>query len=142
MIQVVLAVALPRLNKGVEFRFKKIKYSLNSCRFKTSLLQIQKGLLVFLTIYCFVLSLIIPGIILSAPFRALVQIPVDSELYRNHFIHPDSLNLKRPENPRNLIVIMLESMETNFENHTPEIVSLQNANTNFIPGGVSVSGTS
>ncbi len=142
LIQVTLALVLPRMNKGVEFKFKKIRYSLNSSRFKTSLLQLQKGLFALLMIYCFVLSLIIPGIMLSTPFQALFQIPVDSELYRNHFICPDSLNLRLPENPRNLIVIMMESMETNFERYTPEIVSLQQHNTNFSPGGVSVAGTS
>jgi phosphoglycerol transferase len=142
LIQMTLALVLPRMNKGVEFKFKKIRYSLNSSRFKTSLLQLQKGLFALLTIYCFVLSLIIPGIMLSAPFQALFQIPVDSELYRNHFICPDSLNLRLPENPKNLIVIMMESMETNFERYTPEIVSLQQHNANFPPGGVSVAGTS
>ena len=102
----------------------------------------QKGLLIFLVVYCIILSLIIPSIIFSNPFRTLFQIPVDSELYRNHFVHPDSLKLEHPEKTRNLIVIMMESMETNFKHHTPEILKLQHQNTNFAPGGVSVAGTS
>lgn len=33
-------------------------------------------------------------------------------------------------------------METNFVSYTPEIQKMQNDNTNFVPGGVSVAGTS
>ena len=142
IVQVSFAFALHRMDKGVEFYFKKIRCSLNSGRFKTSLLQLQKSLFVLLMFYCFALSLTIPGIVLSTPFQALFQVPVDSELYRNHFVHPDSLELEFPERPKNLIVILMESMETNFEIYTPEILELKNNSMNFSPGGVSVAGTS
>lgn len=142
LIQFVFSLALCRMKKGIFFSFKRIKYSLNSNKFKTSLFQLQKGLWILMALYCLILSLILPGIVSSAPFEALFQIPVDSELYRNHYVHPDSLKLELSKNPRNLIVIMLESMETNFERYTPEIVALQQQNTNFPPGGVSVAGTS
>ena len=141
-IQIAFAFALNRGKSAFLFSLWKIKYSLCANGFKTNFWQLQKGICFFLALYCFVESLILPGIILSAPFKALFQVPVDSELYRNHYVHPDSLKLEIPENPRNLIVIMMESMETNFEHHTPEIVELQNNNTNFAPGGVSVAGTS
>lgn len=142
MIQMVFAFALNRGKSAFLFSLWKIKYSLCANGFKTNFWQLQKGICSFLALYCFVESLILPGIILSAPFKALFQVPVDSELYRNHFVHPDSLKLEIPEKPRNLIVIMMESMETNFERHTPELAELQRQNTNFTPGGVSVSGTS
>lgn len=142
LVQTACAFVLRRSNQGVMFTFKSIRLSLYSGRFRCCLLQLQKCLLVLLAIYCVILSLIIPGIVTSAPFRTLFQIPVDSELYRNHFVHPDSLKLEIPDSPRNLIVIMMESMETNFENHTPEIVELERQNTNFAPGGVTISGTS
>ena len=142
MIQMAFAFALNRGKRAFQFSLWKIKYSLCANGFKTNFWQLQKGICFFLVLYCFIQSLILPGIILSAPFKALFQVPVDSELYRNHYVHPDSLKLEIPENPRNLIVIMMESMETNFEHHTPEIVELQNNNTNFAPGGVSVAGTS
>ncbi|MBO4713017.1 MAG: LTA synthase family protein [Fibrobacter sp.] len=142
MIQMAFAFALNRGKRAFQFSLWKIKYSLCADGFKISFWQLQKGICSFLALYCFIQSLILPGIILSAPFKALFQVPVDSELYRNHFVHPDSLKLETPDSPRNLIVIMMESMETNFENHTPEIVNLQRQNTNFAPGGVSVSGTS
>lgn len=141
-IQMAFAFALSRGKRAFDFSLWKIKYSLCANDFKTNFWQLQKGICFFLALYCFIQSLILPGIILSAPFKALFQMPVDSEMYRNHFVHPDSLKLEIPERPRNLIVIMMESMETNFERHTPEIVELQNNNTNFAPGGVSVAGTS
>lgn len=142
IIQITFAIALNHRKITFEFSFWKIKYPLCANGFKRTLWQLQKVFCLFLALYCFVETLILPGIILSAPFKALFQVPVDSELYRNHFVHPDSLKLEIPERPRNLIVIMMESMETNFERHTPEIVELQNNNTNFAPGGVSVAGTS
>ena len=142
LIQIAFVAAMKRQKIGVRFALWKISFSLCANRFKYLFLQLQKGTTVFLALYCVVLSLILPGIILSAPFKALFQAPVDSELYHNHFAHPDSLKLQPPENPKNLIVIMLESMETNFEHHTPEIAELQRNNTNFTPGGVSVAGTS
>ena len=142
MIQMAFAFALNRGKSAFQFSLWKIKYSLCADGFKTNFWQLQKGICFFLALYCFIQSLVLPGIISSAPFKALFQVPVDSELYRNHFVHPDSLKLETPEKPRNLIVIMMESMETNFENHTPEIIELQRQNTNFAPGGVSVAGTS
>ena len=142
IVQMSFAFALHRMDRGIEFCFKKIRYSLNSGEFKISLFQLQKGLTSVFVFYCFVLSLTIPGIVLSAPFRALLQIPVDSELYRNHFEHLDSLKYGSPGKPRNLIVILMESMETNFEHYTPEIVERKNNNTNFSPGGMNVAGTS
>lgn len=141
-IQFIFACVLGRMGKGTVFAFGRIKCIISSGKIKCSLLQLQKIFSVFLALYCLVLSFIIPGIVLSAPFRVLFQTPVDSELYRDHFIYPDSLNLRLPENPKNLIVIMMESMETNFERYTPEIVSLQQHNANFPPGGISVAGTS
>lgn len=141
LAQLAFAIALPRMENGFCFFIKRTKYFLNSNKFAISLIQLQKGVTVFFVFYGLILSIVIPGVVLSTPFRALFQVPVDSELYRNHFVHPDSLKLELPSEPKNLIVIMLESMETNFEHYTPEIVKLQNDNTNFPPGGVSVAGT-
>ena len=119
----------------------KLSQELYGPTLKRYLFQIQKGGVVVLFVYCVILSLILPGIIMSAPFKALFQQPVDSELYRNHYIHPDSIQISS-EHPKNLIVILLESMETNFAQYTPEIISLEKQHTNFAPGGESVSGTS
>lgn len=140
-VQVAFAIALSRMDKGFVFTLWKISYTFSPGPFKNCFFFLGKGGLVFLVLYSVALSLVLPGIVLSAPFRTLFQIPVDSKLYRNHYVHPDSLNLELPKNPKNLIVIMMESMETNFKKFTPEIAELQNENTNFAPGGVSVAGT-
>ncbi|WP_290736534.1 MULTISPECIES: LTA synthase family protein [unclassified Fibrobacter] len=92
-------------------------------------------------LYCAVISLVLPGIVASAPFKALFQRPVDSELYREHYAHPDSINVTATRQPKNLLVIFLESMETNFRQYTPEIDSLF-GQSGFAPGGVNVAGTS
>lgn len=142
LVQVTFAIALCRTNKTYAFVLWKKKNHIFSGRFQIRLFCLQKCVTIFLIIYCVILSLILPGIVTSAPFKALFQIPVDSELYRNHYVTPDSLNLEFPESPKNLIVILVESMETNFSHYTPEIVKIQDENTNFSPGGVTVAGTS
>lgn len=109
--------------------------------FKNFLWAWQKIATVVFALYCVVISLVLPGIVASTPFKALFQRPVDSELYREHYVNPDSAKITAPEQPKNLVVIFLESMETNFARYTPEIDSLYRQH-GFAPGGVNVSGTS
>lgn len=140
--QIAAAIVLNQKKINIEFSLWEIKYSLHYNVVKKILLQLQIGLSVLLLLYAFILSLFLPNIIFSVPFKARFQKPVDSELYSNHFVHPDSIKIISPDSPKNMIVIMLESMETNFERYTPEIVELQRSNTNFYPGGETVAGTS
>lgn len=140
-IQVALAFYLLKKKESVKFHLWKFKYDVIAGDIKTTLLRIAKPVTLFVFIYFAILSVLLPGIFLSSAFEALTQKSVDSELYRAHFVHPDSVEIVPPERPRNLIVIFLESMETNFAKYTPEIVALEKANTNFPPGGVSVAGT-
>ena len=142
LFQIAAAFTLDRRKINIEFSLWRIKYSLYSNGMKKNLLQLQIGLSILLLLYSFIPSVFLPSIIFSAPFKARFQKPVDSELYRNHFVHPDSINITPPNNPKNMIVVMLESMEINFERYTPEIVELQRNNTNFYPGGETVAGTS
>jgi len=141
-LQLLAAFALQKRKISLSFKLWKLKHSIYGNSLKRVTLQIQKIILVLLAIYCTIQSLVLPGIVMSSPFQALFQQPVDSELYRAHYIHPDSIQVDAPSPPRNLIVIMLESMETNFAQYTPEIIELQKQNQNFYPGGVNVSGTS
>ena len=141
-LQIAVAVVLDRRKVNVEFSLWKIKYSLRSNGVKENLVQLQMGLSVLLLLYCSIPSIFLPSIVFCAPFKARFQKPVDSELYRNHFVHPDSVKIIPSDNPKNMIVVMLESMETNFEHYTPEIVELQHGNTYFYPGGETVAGTS
>lgn len=142
MLQLLVAVALLYKKTSLYFKLWKIKYAIYGNSLKRIVLQIQKIILVVVAVYCAIQSIVLPGIVMSSPFQALFQQPVDSELYRTHYIHPDSTQVDALSPPRNLIVIMLESMETNFAQYTPEIIELQKQNQNFFPGGVNVSGTS
>lgn len=65
----------------------------------------------------------------------------DSQLYLNEYIFPDSVNISFPQKKRNLIYIMMESMEVNFKNYTPEINRITEENISFEPGGVDVAMT-
>lgn len=80
-----------------------------------------------------------------------LQKPSDSELYRKHYTFPDSVQITFPEQKQNLIVILMESMESNFQDKAhggdlqksgiPEFSRLAERNLSFTPGGVSVAGT-
>ena len=118
---------------------KKILYKARLWKFRTNL---NKMALVVLIPYASILFLIVPGIVSSAPFKAFFQQPVNSVLYREHYVHPDSVKIEARGETKNLIVIFLESMETNFLKHTAEIADLEKTSLNFVPGGENVSGTS
>ena len=65
----------------------------------------------------------------------------DTELYESYYVPPDSSGIRFPASKRNLIYIMLESMETTYlsrdlggameENLIPELYRLANVNTCF-----------
>lgn len=65
----------------------------------------------------------------------------DSELYLKEYVFPDSVMIKFPREKKNLIYIMLESMEVNFKDYTPEINEISKENVSFLPGGVDVAMT-
>ena len=121
----------------MQSRGKKL-YEVHLWKFRIDLNHIA---LTVLVPYASILLLVVPGIVSSAPFRAFFQQPVDSKLYREYYVHPDSVQIQSQNEPKNLIVIFLESMETNFSLHTPEIMDLEKSSLNFAPGGQNVSGT-
>ena len=65
----------------------------------------------------------------------------NSELYLKEYIFPDSVMIKFPGRKKNLIYLMLESMEVNFKDYTPEINEISKENISFLPGGVDVAMT-
>ena len=140
--QLMLSLILRKKKLALSFLFWKIREKISGPTINEYFFQIQKNTLRFLVVYCGILSIVLPGIVMSAPFKALFQQPVNSELYRNHFINPDSMQINLSDAPKNVIVILLESMETNFTKYTPEIKTLEQQSTNLAPGGESVSGTS
>ena len=136
----------------ISFWLKRKKYLMASilwmqlewnCKsFRDSFYNAQKICFLMSFVYCVVQAFALPGIMFSTPFRAYFQDPVDSQLYRDYYVFPDSVRIESKESYRNLILIFMESMETNFAQYTPEINSLTDSAINFVPGGVSLSGTS
>ena len=45
----------------------------------------------------------------------------NSELYLNEYVFPDSVSITFPQKKKNLIYVMMESMEVNFKDFIPEI---------------------
>ena len=117
---------------------KHIAYEVRLWKFRIGLNQMA---LTILVPYACILFLVVPGIVSSAPFRAFFQQPIDSKFYREYYVNPDTVKIQSQGEPRNLIVIFLESMEANFLKHTPEIATLEKSSLNFAPGGGDVSGT-
>ena len=62
----------------------------------------------------------------------------NSQLYLREYVFPDSVSITFPQEKKNLIYIMLESMELNFKDYTPEINRIVQENISFEPGGVDV----
>ena len=66
---------------------------------------------------------------------------VESELFENHYVDPDAVEITFPEEKRNLVYIMLESMEISYlskelggaveHNLIPELYRIALENTNF-----------
>lgn len=140
--QISIAIILKRMRLNVEFGIQSFKFVLYGPTLKRYVCQIQKCITTIIALYCVVISLALPSIVMNASFKALFQQPVDSDLYIHHFIKSNSGQVSVRAEPKNLIVILLESMETNFGSHTPEIKNLEKKYVNFAPGGVSVAGTS
>lgn len=140
--QISIALILKRNRLNFEFGLWKFKQLLYGPSLKRYVYQIQKCVTIIIALYCVIISLVLPGIVMSASFKALFQQPIDSSLYRHHFIDSNPEQISVRVKPKNLIVILLESMETNFADHTPEIKNLENEYINFAPGGESVAGTS
>jgi phosphoglycerol transferase len=82
--------------------------------------------------------------------------PVDSDFYRNEYVTPDTSLIKFPEKKRNLVFILLESMESSYadkqngglfeKNLIPNLTKLSEENINFsntdkLGGGLDLSGT-
>lgn len=141
-VQVFVSAVLYKIKCGIRFSLFKIVFVISEGHLTYVLSRVQKCFFVFFAFFCAILLFVVPNIVMSAPFQALVQVPVDSEMYRKEYVHPDSVRIGSNGPTKNLVVVLLESMETNFANHTPELNKLAAKAINFVPGGESVAGTS
>ncbi len=119
----------------------RVRLKWNCKSVKNSFYNVQKICFLSSFFYCFVQAFALPGIVLSTPFRAYFQEPIDSQLYRDNYVFPDSVRIEPKGSYRNLVLIFMESMQTNFAQYTPEINLLADSAVNFAPGGVSLFGT-
>ena len=140
--EIVLSLVLSKKNFYFGTKLWKLKLLFNRRGVLQILWQVQKAILFIGASYAAILLLVLPGIIMSTPFKALIQQPVDSAFYRENYVHPDSVEIIVQGKPKNLVVIFLESMEKNFAQYTPEIANLEKSSLDFFPGGRNVSGTS
>lgn len=141
-VQLALSFIFSKNRFFYETKLWKCRLSFNRQGILQFLWQIQKASIVVFGIYALILLFVLPSIIMSAPFKALIQQPVDSAFYRENYVHPDSVEIIVQGKPKNLVVIFLESMEKNFAQYTPEIANLEKSSLDFFPGGRNVSGTS
>ena len=143
-IALVLFAMVIRLSKKAWcFRFFKIRMSLNSgSNIWIPLWQLSKLLLVCsLLVFCAIVPRLVSPLyeLCGAYFESNKR--CDSQLYLNEYVFPDSVSIEFPQRKRNLIYIMMESMETNFKDYTPEINRLSEENVSFLPGGVDLAMT-
>lgn len=102
--------------------------------------QVEKMVTVFLC-GCVVANLfIVTSIIHSPAFEVFFDTNQESELYKEQYKIPDDSILLN-DNPKNLLVVFVESMTNSFDRFTPELNQWKNKGTNFLPGGESVAGT-
>ena len=99
-----------------------------------------KRIFIVITIV-FLTGIIIHRCIVVGVPQYIREISQTSTLYDEEYIDPDSVSIQFPDNPRNLIYIYMESMESSFadvknggiysENYIPELTQLAEENINF-----------
>ena len=96
------------------------------------------------------LALIIAGAIDCGLIAYIVDLYSDTPLYETYYVDPGSVSITFPEEKRNLVYIMLESMETSYlssdlggameENLIPELYALADQNICFSDSKLDVGG--
>lgn len=141
--ELVLSILVFKLKKTLEFSFFLKKVHLYAYK---KIWPTINQLLLLTFIVCFILfvktvsQLILPSINIARTYFAENE-KTNSKLYIEDYVFPDSVKITFPEQKKNLIVILMESMETNFQEYTPELNALKNENISFFPGGQDVSMT-
>lgn len=143
VLQSACAIFLSQRKCFLGFSLFRFRFVLGRKGRVAQLVRLQQAVLAAMLAVCFCHLLLLPGIVFSSSFKALFQRPVDSELYRNFYVHPDSAGIgASSDSLKNLIVVFVESLESNFAKWTPEINALRDSSVDFAPGGLNVAGTS
>ena len=139
--QIIGATILCRRRIFAESCLWKLRIQIGGKHFRSCLSGLQKSALLIFFLFCSPLVVILPIIVTSTPFKVFFQQPTDSQLYREHYVFPDSIQIDAVTSPRNLVVIFMESMQNAFADYTPEINELGKRADLFAPGGIDVFGT-
>lgn len=122
------------------FKFFKLKFCLNSgwnIWVPLKQLFVLFFVIVLLAFFVVVPKLVFPVINLCNAYLESNK-RTNSQLYLEEYVFPDSVSMMFPAPKRNLIYIMMESMETNFKEYMPEINRLSEEHLSFVPGGIDV----
>lgn len=138
--ELILSILVFKLKKTLEFSvfFKKVHLYAHKKIWPTI-----NQLLLLTFIVCSILfiktvpQLILPSINIARTYLVENE-KTNSKLYLEDYIFPDSVKITFPEQKKNLIVIMMESIQTNFQEYTPELNTLKNNNVSFLLGGQDV----
>lgn len=138
-----LAVVVRHSKKKWCFNFFWIRTCLNSgANIWVPLRQLSTLFLVFsLLVFCVVVPKLFPPLYKLCETYFEPNERCESRLYLNEYVFPDFVGVEFPERKKNLIYIMMESMEVNFKDYTPELDSISQNNVSFLPGGVDVAMT-
>ena len=141
----ILSMSLSFFLARKEFAKKNIR-----CILKKSFVYGAAGIGIFNLIVWVLVVYKFPIVPYAQYCKSIMAGPIYNSLYEEDYVDPDTVRITF-EQKRNLIFVMMESMESNFqdrehggnldENLIPEITELFNTNLSFMPGGVFVEGT-
>lgn len=139
-LQFLLAFLLFKFSKSIEFSIYVCKVHIYA--YTKIIPTLKQFLNLTLIAFCVFFALNIKSLIEPTIniYKTYTQesLRQNSELYLKHYVFADSTKINFPKNKKNLIFIMMESMETNFKNFTPELNELAKNNLEFVPGGKSI----
>jgi len=110
-------------------------------------MPLRTGRLILITSYT-ALFLSASAVFYTLPVKGYIEAverqklpPKDSAFYRKYYVNPNNTQIVFPQKKKNLVFILMESMESSFadkrsggvfdENHIPELTRMANENINF-----------
>ena len=139
----ILSLVVYKSQKTWSFLFIRYKIRLRSGKdvWKTLGQLFSLLFVVSLIVFCAVVPKLILPLVNICNVYLESNKKYNSELYLNEYVFPDSVSITFPQKKKNLIYVMMESMEVNFKDFIPEINQMSIDNISFFPGGVDVAMT-
>src|SRR5574344_620156 len=143
LFQLLFTEIMYHRKSGWQFHLRFLHYSLLPANTRLPIfIKFQKISLTLMFLYViWLLSIALPIKSYYKTYATIIKGPTDSPLYLKHYVFPDSTKLSFPPVKKNLLVIFMESMKTNFSPYTPELNRQEQKSITFSPGGANVSGT-